>query len=226
MHICPGPFHDYTVSKKVKNLIRELGWTNPVVPQSMYIFKQPKIGGEVTSHQDSTFLFTTPKQSCLGLWLALDDATIENGCLWVRPSSHEENVRRKFVRNEDHFGSHSINSRSNLAKGDTSKPQMLFQNLVQEHEIEKVPWEGKLPDNSHQLLPYNGLFQNGFVPVECKAGDLVAFAGTLDHLSLPNFSSQQWHTFQLHLVEGEDAGVSWDKSNWLQYPKTIRFLKI
>ena len=43
MHTCPGPFHDYTVSKKVKSLARELGWTNPVVPQSMYIFKQPWI---------------------------------------------------------------------------------------------------------------------------------------------------------------------------------------
>ena len=45
----------------------------------MYIFKQGKIGGEVTSHQDSTYLFTTPHQTCLGLWLALDDATVENG---------------------------------------------------------------------------------------------------------------------------------------------------
>ena len=88
MHTCPGPFHDYTVSKKVKSLGRELGWTNPVVPQYMHVFKQSKIGGEVTNHQDSTFMFTTPKQSCLCLWLALDDATTENGCLWVSPSSH------------------------------------------------------------------------------------------------------------------------------------------
>ena len=33
--------------------------------------------------QDSTFLFTEPHQTCLGLWLALDDATLENGCLWA-----------------------------------------------------------------------------------------------------------------------------------------------
>ena len=56
-----------------------------------------------------------------------------------------------------------------------------------------------------------------FVPVEVKAGDLVVFGGTLDHFSLPNFSEEQRHTFQLHLVEGPNAGIEWSPSNWLQY---------
>ena len=103
MHMIPGAFRDYTLSEKVKCLVDRLGWQDPVVPQSMYIFKQAKVGGEVTSHQDSTFLYTTPRQTCLGLWLALDDAFIENGCLWVRPGSHQEPVRRVFVRNKEYF---------------------------------------------------------------------------------------------------------------------------
>lgn len=49
--------------------------------QSMYIFKQPSIGGEVVPHQDSAFLSTDPP-SCIGLWFALEDANKENGCLW------------------------------------------------------------------------------------------------------------------------------------------------
>jgi phytanoyl-CoA hydroxylase len=81
LHMMAGAFHTYTTSPKVKNLVHELGWTDPVIPQSMYIFKQANIGGAVTSHQDSTFLYTEPKQTCLGLWLALDDATLQNGCL-------------------------------------------------------------------------------------------------------------------------------------------------
>ena len=56
-----------------------------------------------------------------------------------------------------------------------------------------------------------------FVPVEVKAGDLVVFCGTLDHFSLPNFSDKQRHTFQLHLVEGPNAGITWSPENWLQY---------
>lgn len=69
MHIIPGSFRNYALSNKVQSLVLDLGWQDPVVPQSMYIFKQKLIGGPVTSHQDSTFLFTHPKQSCLGLWL-------------------------------------------------------------------------------------------------------------------------------------------------------------
>lgn len=108
MHVQPGAFHTYTKSDKIRNLVTELGWEDPVVPQSMYIFKQARVGAEVTSHQDSTFLYTTPKQSCLGLWLALDDATITNGCLWVRPKSHREKTRIKFVKNPAHFGTEQI----------------------------------------------------------------------------------------------------------------------
>jgi Phytanoyl-CoA dioxygenase (PhyH) len=57
------------MSDNVRNLVHDLGWIDPVVPQSMYIFKQPSIGGIVHSHQDSTFLYTTPYPTCLGLWL-------------------------------------------------------------------------------------------------------------------------------------------------------------
>ena len=48
------------------------------------IVQQPKIGGEVRPHQDSTFLRTDPP-SVVGLWWALEDATKQNGCLWALP---------------------------------------------------------------------------------------------------------------------------------------------
>ena len=218
LHVCNGSFNDYTKSKKIFDLVKELGWKDPVVPQSMYIFKQARVGGEVTSHQDSTFLYTTPKQSCLGLWLALDDSTIENGCLWVRPYSHKEKVRRRFARNPEHFGD---SLRMNIAKGDLNKSQMIFLN---ENESDQAPWEGQIPNE--ESSPHESLFKAGFVPVECKAGDLIVFPGTLDHLSLPNFSNYQRHTFQLHLVEGDGEGVMWSETNWLQYPQGKLFLSL
>eukprot|EP01026_Neomeris_dumetosa_P031976 TRINITY_DN25346_c0_g1_i1.p4 TRINITY_DN25346_c0_g1~~TRINITY_DN25346_c0_g1_i1.p4 ORF type:complete len:153 (-),score=29.39 TRINITY_DN25346_c0_g1_i1:358-816(-) len=66
----------------------------------MYIFKQPGIGGEVVAHQDSTFLRTQPEDSCVGLWFALEDATLVNGCLWALPASHTKGVSRRFVCND------------------------------------------------------------------------------------------------------------------------------
>ena len=100
LHFLDPVFSEYSQSQKVKGLVKSLGYKDPVLPQSMYIFKQGKIGGEVTSHQDSTYLFTTPHQTCLGLWLALDDATVENGCLWARKGSHAEPLRSQLVRTD------------------------------------------------------------------------------------------------------------------------------
>lgn len=78
-------------------LAAELGLERPLLLQSMYIFKQPFIGGEVTAHQDHTFLWTDPP-SVVGFWFALEDATLENGCLWALPGGHREPPRRRFHR--------------------------------------------------------------------------------------------------------------------------------
>ena len=54
----------------------------------------------VTPHQDSSFLHTVPL-NIMGLWIALEDVTLENGCLWFIPGSHREGITRRFVRNPD-----------------------------------------------------------------------------------------------------------------------------
>jgi phytanoyl-CoA hydroxylase len=66
--------------KNIKNSHNKFisGFQTPAIPQSMYIFKNPGVGGEVISHQDGTYLFTEPA-STIGFWIALDDATHENG---------------------------------------------------------------------------------------------------------------------------------------------------
>ncbi len=63
----------------------------------MYIFKQPHIGGEVTCHQDATFLYTEP-MSVVGFWFAIEDATLDNGCLWAAPGGHRGPLRERFER--------------------------------------------------------------------------------------------------------------------------------
>jgi phytanoyl-CoA hydroxylase len=192
----------------------------------MYIFKQARTGGAVHSHQDSTFLFTEPRQSCLGLWLALDEATLDNGCLWIRPKSHTEPVRRQYKRNVAHFGRDSIAKRSNRACGDVTQPKFVMEEIntvaVGEGGV-SAEWDGDLPDNGS----IQGLLDADFIPIECQPGDLLMFCGTLDHLSLPNTSDKARHTFQLHLVEGpRDNHIEWSTYNWLQYPDGNPFLRL
>lgn len=97
LHTLDPVFAALSRSPPVLAVIRDLGMGRPRQLQSMYIFKNPFIGGDVACHQDATFLFTEPP-SVAGLWFALEDATTENGCLWALPGGHEGPLRRRFVR--------------------------------------------------------------------------------------------------------------------------------
>ncbi|XP_060056366.1 phytanoyl-CoA dioxygenase domain-containing protein 1 isoform X11 [Erinaceus europaeus] len=99
LHAHDPVFKCITHSPKMQGLVRSLGFQIPVVVQSMYIFKQPHFGGEVSPHQDASFLYTEPLGRLLGVWLALEDATNQNGCLWFIPGSHTGGVSRRMVRN-------------------------------------------------------------------------------------------------------------------------------
>jgi phytanoyl-CoA hydroxylase len=100
MHDLDDVFDKFSRADNVCNLVASLPLEDPRALQSMYIFKQPHIGGEVTYHQDATYLYTEPS-SVIGLWWALEDTTIENGCLWAWPGGHREAVRSRFIRNAD-----------------------------------------------------------------------------------------------------------------------------
>ncbi len=76
-------------------MVAEKFFTVPQLLQSMYICKNAHIGGEVDCHQDSTFLFTEP-ESCVGFWVALENATQENGCLYAETGGHRGALRKLF----------------------------------------------------------------------------------------------------------------------------------
>lgn len=97
LHDLDPVFERFSRDPRLAALAASLGLRNAVLLQSMYIFKQPRIGGEVGPHQDHTFLWTDPP-SATGLWFALEDATVENGCLWVLPGGHREPPRSRFQR--------------------------------------------------------------------------------------------------------------------------------
>jgi phytanoyl-CoA hydroxylase len=80
-------FDAFSRDARLAGIVADLGVASPRLMQSMYIFKQPQIGGEVVCHQDATYLHTEPV-SVMGLWFALQDATRENGCMWALPGGH------------------------------------------------------------------------------------------------------------------------------------------
>lgn len=97
LHDLDPVFNRFSRTPELAALVTQLGFNQPLLIQSMYVFKQPNIGGEVTCHQDATFLYTE-QPSVVGLWFALEDATIENGCLWAIPGGHKRGLTSRFVR--------------------------------------------------------------------------------------------------------------------------------
>lgn len=172
-------------------IARSLGFRDPRCLQSMVICKQPEIGGAVPPHQDSTFLYTeTP--SAVGFWYALEDATLENGCLSFLPGSHKwAPIDQRLVRKTDATG----------------KPV----------GTEMRPNEGSRFPPGEQYGAQEGK-DGAYVPGEVKAGDLVLIHGNLLHKSERNTSQKGRIIYTFHVIEQD--GTTYDEKNWLQPPET------
>lgn len=173
---------------------RSLGFQDPRCLQSMVICKQPEIGGAVPPHQDSTFLYTDPP-SAVGFWYALEDATLENGCLSFLPGSHRwAPVEKRLVRKDGAVGG--------TAMVDNDGPR--FPPGSEYGEDKKTPGEAEQGES--------------YVPGEVKAGSLVLIHGNLLHKSEKNLSQKGRIIYTFHVIEGGDGRV-YDERNWLQPPK-------
>ena len=194
----------------MKAVARSLTFKNPMVLQGMYIFKNPRIGGEgitdlqwfqlnfiislvisVTPHQDGTFLRNDPLK-LVGYWFPIDDATLDNGCLEFVPGSHKKySIAKQFVRNP--------------------------------------MWDRNDPTTTEQMLVFEGdeypdVPDEEWVPAPCKSGSLVLIHGQVLHRSAKNTSSKPRHAYTFHMVETE--GCVYRKTNWLQPPKNQPFPRL
>jgi phytanoyl-CoA hydroxylase len=103
MHDLDPVYDAFSHGDDLAALAEAIGLERPQIWQSMHIFKPPAIGGEVRWHQDATYLRSEP-MSVTGFWFALEDATVDNGCLWVEPGGHRAPrgvLRERFVREGD-----------------------------------------------------------------------------------------------------------------------------
>jgi hypothetical protein len=173
---------------------RSLGYRDPRVLQSMVILKQPEIGGAVPPHQDSCFLYTDPP-SAVGFWYALEDATLENGCLSFLPGSHRwAPVEKRLVR-----------KRAGVSDEEAGGTEM-------------APNQGpRFPPGDEYGEDKKGDSKDDYVPGEVKAGTLVLIHGNLLHKSERNTSQKGRIIYTFHVIEQE--GTVYDGKNWLQPPK-------
>jgi phytanoyl-CoA hydroxylase len=87
-----GNTRDFAHSPAVGELVGDILGPDLDVFQTQFILKNPGAWGQPW-HQDSHY-FNFDQQPQVGLWLALTEATLENGCLHVIPGSHKRPLQR------------------------------------------------------------------------------------------------------------------------------------
>jgi len=178
MHDLDEIYRKFSHQHRLQCILKTLsGFEKPLTIQSMYIFKAPFIGGEVISHQDATFVYNeqtpgVPEKPVVGCWFALEEATKENGCLWVLPGSNKWGLIKRWVRvfNEEH---------------------QCWDMEMRTEQAELLPHTTEM-DYEHEK----------YIPVEVKKGTLVVLHGYLLHKSFENTSSKSREAFTLHSVDG------------------------
>jgi len=86
----------------------------PRLFQDMALLKPPRIGREKPWHQDHAFFDFSLDTRFLGVWIALDEATLENGCMHVLDAGHQAGPRLHFRRRDfqicdtELLGHHSV----------------------------------------------------------------------------------------------------------------------
>jgi phytanoyl-CoA hydroxylase len=84
----------------VRNVVESLIGPSPIMFQDMALVKPPFIGREKPWHQDNAYFAVEPLSAVVGVWIALDDATVRNGCMHILPGGHLEGARKHVLESD------------------------------------------------------------------------------------------------------------------------------
>ena len=101
-------FHRASVERLARDprlvaLVEDLIGSGVQVCFSQIFFKAPEGGGPKPAHQDNFYFGPRDTEALVTAWIALDDATVENGCMSFGEGSHKKAVIRHFAPPEEPF---------------------------------------------------------------------------------------------------------------------------
>jgi non-heme Fe2+,alpha-ketoglutarate-dependent halogenase len=120
-HLKHGRVYDLLTDPRIVALVRDVLGDDVIGWGAHFFCKMPHDGKAVAWHQDASYWPLTPSKA-VTVWLAIDDATIENGCMkfiggshlfghmTYRPSADDEgNVLNQTIDNVEQYGDEVIN---------------------------------------------------------------------------------------------------------------------
>ena len=86
-------FREAVYHQRALQIVRGLLGDDVELDFDMLIDKAPRSNTATPWHQDCAYWIDLPDKRAASIWLALDEATIDNGCMWYVPGSHRQPVR-------------------------------------------------------------------------------------------------------------------------------------
>ncbi len=115
-HLRYGRVYDLLTDPRIVVLVKDLVGPDVIGWGSHFFCKMPGDGKRVSWHQDSSYWPLSPSKA-VTIWLAIDDASVENGCMRFIPGTHhfghltytlsekdEANVLNQTVTGAEKFG--------------------------------------------------------------------------------------------------------------------------
>ena len=88
-------FEHHARNPKILDIVEAILGEDIKLYQDQLFMKPPKIGSRQKYHQDQPLGFCiNPPEMMVTAWTAVDDSTLENGCLWMLKGSHKEGPKR------------------------------------------------------------------------------------------------------------------------------------
>ena len=84
-------FEDLVRDENIVEVIEQLQGRNHSLLRSAAMLKPPRVGSEKKFHQDAAYYPIHPMDH-ITVWIALDQATTENGCMQVVPGAHRDGL--------------------------------------------------------------------------------------------------------------------------------------
>jgi len=136
-------FLKYCFNEKILNIIEQLIGKNFALWNSSF-FAKPALNGHATPwHQDGQYWPIRPLATC-SVWLAIDDATSENGCLKFIKGSHKDKKLKK----------HKINKSEKL----TLNQELLKSECLEKNSVDLILQRGQI--SLHDVYMIHGSEEN------------------------------------------------------------------
>ena len=87
---------DLSMHQKSLAIAQQLLGQDMILDFDMLINKAPHTNQPTPWHQDAAYWIDMPDKRALSIWFAIDEATLENGCMWYTPKSHQSPLREHF----------------------------------------------------------------------------------------------------------------------------------